>query len=292
MKDFVTKLKENVDQKIREIESRGDNVLQRSLAAAELLEDAFHRLKGFISAYEFADMEEEISFFKEIKPQIFCHLIYYRKVFNLEMNRPMGSLDAQAEYLTKELDHISDYISKRLDFYRYYRSGSTNRDHLYFKRGVMDWNEQYVDGFYFERDPVFSTCGDFTVAKILSCDMLQMYLREELRQIDNNKLILSETPQRPIDGPKWTDKKAALIELLYGLDSMGCFDDGNATLRKLQEYFELYFGVRLGNISRAFNEMKIRNDPTPFLDHLKEVLMERMKREDSTQLNIFTKKKE
>lgn len=280
MIDYVTNLKEEVSQQIRHVETEEPNVLRRSLAVSEMLEEVFDRLKQFITGYEFADEEEEIHFFKDIKPRLFCHLLYYSKVYKIEMNRPMGGLDAQAEYLNREFADISVYINKRLDFYRYYRSGSTHLDRCYFLRGRMNREDQYRDSFYFERDPAFSTCGDFKVAKILSYDMLQVYLREEIEAIGNHKLMLSETPVLPVNAPRWTDKKAGLIELLYSLDSAGSFDNGKASLRKLQECFEQYFDVRLGNITQTFREMKLRNVPTPFLDSLREALKQRMKRDD------------
>lgn len=90
------------------------------------------------------------------------------------MNRPMG-VDKQREYLSDLLNDINKYNTKRLDFIRYYRSGSSHLDSLYFLRNKTD-AEQYFETFYYELDPKFSTNCDFKVAKILSNDMLYSYL--------------------------------------------------------------------------------------------------------------------
>lgn len=43
------------------------------------------------------------------------------------MNRPVSGPDSVKAYLNRELDNIQDYNHKRLDFYRYYRSGASAR---------------------------------------------------------------------------------------------------------------------------------------------------------------------
>lgn len=125
MINFVDKLQKEVRKQIGQIEALDQNILKKSLDASHVLGDAFDKLKEFITRYTFVDEAEEILFFKEIKPKIFCHLIYYRKVYNIEMHRPVASVEAQKEYLKKKLDGIQEFNDKILDFYRYYRSGAT-----------------------------------------------------------------------------------------------------------------------------------------------------------------------
>lgn len=48
------------------------------------------------------------------------------------MNRPVSGPDSVKAYLNRELDNIQDYNHKRLDFYRYYRSGASYLDNVYF----------------------------------------------------------------------------------------------------------------------------------------------------------------
>lgn len=213
------------------------------------------------------------------------------------MNRPMGTEDEQVRYLNYELEKIQQYISTRLDFYRYYRSGSTYLDKQFFLRGNKGSNSQYLDTFYFERDPAFSTNGDFRVAKILANDMLGRYLRDELEKIGMNRYILSQTPPLKLDTPRWTETKSGLIEILYSLNALGCIDNGNISLSRLTAYFEQVFDIKLGNVSRAFNDMKIRNNRTLFLDRMREALLDKIDQiEEETlikkiEIDIMEKKK-
>jgi hypothetical protein len=134
MFEYTTRLRKETDELIEKIESSESNILKKSLEASHVLAEAFNQLKTFISSYKFKNEEEEISFFKEIKPKFCYRLIYYRKLYNIEMNRPAG-VDKQKEYLSEELNDINSYNIKRLDFIRYYRSGATHLDSLYFLRG-------------------------------------------------------------------------------------------------------------------------------------------------------------
>ena len=126
------------------------------------------------------------------------------------MNRPVSGPESIKAYLNRELDNIQDYNYKRLDFYRYYRSGATHLDRVYFLRNVSRDVGQYTDSFYFERDPMFSTFGDFRVAKILAGDMLSQYLLNELLELDTN-LSVARSDTRLI----WMDSKTDLCELIF-----------------------------------------------------------------------------
>lgn len=275
MINYIAKLRKETDEAIDSIESSDSNILKKSLEASHVLAEAFDQLKSFILLYQFKNEEEEITFFKETKPKFCYRLIYYRKLYNIEMNRPIAGTDRQKEYLYEELDSINKYTNKRLDFIRYYRSGSTHLDSLYFLRGKMD-NEQYLETFYYELDPDFSTNCDFKVAKILSNDMLSAYLMHEIERLENNGLI-----SIPLGFPTvkltWQGSKTELMEQLYSWDSDSTF--GDVPLTQLSDYIQNVFNIQLDkNLSRAFSEMKTRNNPTPFLDKLKAALLRRMGR--------------
>lgn len=79
-------------------------------------------------------------------------------------------------------------------------------------------------------------------------------------------------------------KKAFLIELLYALDSFRAF--GRIPLKRIVAAVSKLMGIDLGNYSSEFARMRERNDPTPFLDMLKEALLRRMKRYDDKKKKI------
>lgn len=117
-----------------------------------------------------------------------------------------------------------------------------------------DDTEQYLETFYYELDPQFSTNADFKVAKILANDMLSVYLMGELESLESTNLRNMVLPL-PDVRPTWQDSKTDLTELIYLLDSKGCF--GNVPLTQLASYISNAFNVHLDmNLSRTFCDMK------------------------------------
>ncbi len=272
---FSSQLKKDVDIRIEQIESSEISMITKSLDASRMLTDAVNQLKKFVLSYEFKEEEEEIFFFKETKPRICSRLIYYRKVYNFETNRPMG-IDKQREYLSELLDNINRYNCKRLDFIRYYRSGSSRFNSLYFLRGQAD-TEQYMETFSHEFDPNFSTNCDFKVAKILANDMLSDYLTREIEALNDNNNLIMGSFGFPATKLTWKGTTAEFQEQILSWDSAATFGDVPQT--QLHSYMQNVFNIQVdGNLSRVTDDLKTRNIPTPFMDKLKNALLRRMGR--------------
>ncbi len=295
MELFVSNLEKELNKKLKKIESSDLNILKKSLEASLVLGDAFQRLKEFIIAYTFRNDAEEIEFFKVIKPRLYHRLIYYRKIHNIEMNRPVG-VNSQTAYLIDEIKAINRYNNKHSDFVRYYRSGMTHLDSLYYLRGRID-TALYLESFHYERDPKFSTNADFKVAKLLANEILFTYLKGKLEALEYAK---HNTPRRrtarlglqlealeyakhntpndslPSIRLTWQDSKTDLTELIYLLDSKRSF--GNVPLTQLAAYIANVFNTQLDtNLSRTFCDMKLHNNPTPWIDKAKQALLQRMR---------------
>ena len=257
---------------LKKIENSDLNILKKSLEASLVLGDTFQRLRNFISTYTFKNEAEEIEFFKTIKPRLYHRLIYYRKVYNIEMNRPVG-VESQKAYLIDEIKAINRYNNKHSDFVRYYRSGMTHLDSLYYLRNRND-TALYLESFHYERDPKFSTNADFKVAKLLANELLSTYLKGELEALEYVKTASDDS--LPSVRLTWQDSKTDLTELIYLLDSKRSF--GNVPLSQLAAYIANVFNIQLDtNLSRTFCDMKLRNNPTPWFDKAKQALLQRMR---------------
>lgn len=269
MRTFTSNLEREVDKKIRKIMDADVTIIKKSFEASSVLAEAFNQLRDFITNYSFKSMAEEIDFFKNIKPRIFHKLLYFRKIYNIEMNRPLG-IDAQRSYLIDEMNAISRYNEKRSDFIRYYRSNLTSQDELYYLRGRTDLT-LYLESSYYERDPMFSTNCDFKLARVMAHEKLIEYITEELKFLD----IKQSNELNPYVRLTWNGSKTELTELIFALHSEQSF--GNIPLTQLYNYIQMVFNIELDkNFSRTFSDMRIRNSQTPFLDRLKSALLHKM----------------
>jgi hypothetical protein len=275
----INPLLSNLLEQLNFIDLEIDNSLLKCEKAIEVILVSISNLKKIISKYAFKTDLEEIIFFKEIKPQFTSKLIFYNMVYKIEMKRPNGGNRVLKKYYNNELLKLKAFFDNELEFYQYYRSGSTYLDYKYFQRGKFDI-KLALDSYYFEADTTFSTSHDFKVARILANDLIQLYLENKLIMIENKDI--SEKPQRkPNLKLTWTSSKVALTELLYALHSEGVFNNGATNLKDIAEYFEHTFEIDLGQYRRTFLEIRARkNDRTKFITSLNECLIKRMDNSD------------
>lgn len=274
MDRFIAILREEIDLSVKEIEQLAANSCNHAFALSEIYADALNKLKEYILSYSFRNEQEEIRFFKEIKPWFLSRQMFHRKMYYLEVGRPVGNKEEQSAYIEREMSILREYAVRYSDFRCYYRSGDTCLDGVYFTRGRRHDVGYSTEFFEMERDPEFSTLCDFKVALFLAGEMLLAHLERKTaaQNLEDND---SDDPLR------WTGTKAGLIEMIYCWVELGTFNNGELSMAKLQKHIERDFGIRMGNISRIFNEMKTRNKATKFLDEMKEALLHRMEREDT-----------
>ncbi|MCM1250684.1 MAG: RteC domain-containing protein [Alistipes sp.] len=270
MKPFVQQLEQETNRKLGKIERTESDILKKSREASLVLGDALQRLRAFISTYTFRNKAEEIEFFKLLKPRLCSRLVFYCEIHNIEIRRPVG-MDAQKAYLIDEIEAIDRYNDEHSDFVRYYRSGMTHLDSLYYLRNRTD-TALYLEPLDHERDPKFSTHADFQTARLLANEKLAEYLNKELEILERLR------PENlPCVRLAWNRSKTDLLEQIFAWDSCKAF--GNVSLRHLLEYISTVFNIELNpNYSRTFGDMRIRNKQTPYLDELKEALSARMNR--------------
>lgn len=269
------KLLTELEEQLKFIELETDNPVVCAELSIQIIHKILSNLKVFILKYKFRSTAEEIKFFKEIKPQFCAKLFYQIAVYNIETRKPNGGYKVIKKYLQAELDKLKRYFDQTLDFYKYYRTGSNYLDHKYFVRGKHDIRLS-LETFHFETDPKFSTSHDYKISMILANDLLQVYLEDELAELEKKE------PKQKSEGNQkseitWTGSKVALIELLYALHSEPVLNHGKAELQQIATTLERAFNTDLGQYHRTFLEMRMRkSDRTKFMNNMRDSLIQRM----------------
>jgi len=257
------------------------NILGYHRDAIKLISQAIAELKIKVVTGKFTTTEEEIRFFKEIKPKFFSKLIYHAELYNMELKKPVGNPAIIRKYLNKKLDMISYFFKDNLEFYQYYRAGLTDMDEKIFVRGNEDIRLR-IDVSYFEGDPSFSTSHDHVLSRILANELLSDYLHLQLEKLDRWYVPAptSASDKDPFT-MKWTDAKAALIELIYALHCNQSFNNGKINISDIASVFQDVFHINLGDYHRKFLEIKSRKiNHTKYLDQLKEALLKKINEDD------------
>lgn len=282
MEQFTNLYLDEIEKYLRKIERDEKNEITKSTRILKFLESKLGELKKFIVKYDFKSEEEEILFFKEIKPKIVSKLIYYMSVYKIEINRPKGSCSTIETYLLTELDLLKHFFDCNIEMYHYYRTGGTHFDKIYFLRNRDADIPMNIACFYFECDVRFSTVYDYKIAKIMANDLLELYIKSQLIKLKENAKTEQEVHLVRKTVETWTASKTDLAELIYALDTAKCINHGNIKLKTLASYMEDVFNVCIGDIYRIYLEIRERKgNRTQFLDRLKDNLTERMIESDS-----------
>lgn len=188
MQDYINEILHRINEEM-ELLGIDENVcVEDALHMIDVIRPLFDNLRSMTVKYEFQNEDEEIHFFKDIKPDILSRYLYFYKITRIEMKRPIGSDDVQREYLHCQLDNLKYFFDQNLDFYQYYRSKATHLDSYYFVRYKANFR-LCVDSAFLDKDPAFSTGYDYKVAKILSNEMLRIYLNRQLQLLDRKMQI-------------------------------------------------------------------------------------------------------
>lgn len=278
MRSFSDRLEQEMQHKIDSLIYCKEDSVRHAEESVLIAIQSFDQLKASVKMKAFSSREEEIEFFKVIKPIFSSKLIYYNEIYRMEINKPVGDTKALLKYYNVEIRRINEFHSIHSDFYKYYRTQSTSMDKKYFMRRKHDIRTG-IDPHFFQSDFDFNTTHDFLLARILANETLQIYLDKKKKEIKSIQLGNdSKSKEEDVKQLNWTGSKAALIELVYALHSSGVINNGNITLNKIAQTAESVFNIKLSQFNRVFLEIKNRKsiEQTAFLNQLKEGLLKRI----------------
>ncbi|GAA6765719.1 RteC domain-containing protein [Flavobacterium sp. CGRL1] len=252
------------------ISSETSHLIDEAYQMTLYLKEVLHNARECVLNEGFKNEAEEIEFFRSIKPLILGKLIYYNKVFRIETICPVKDGQIYQKFFMNQLRQLKTQFKECVlesYFYRYYRSGRTDRDAEYFIRGKINYSDG-LNSYVFEIDHQFSTYYDFQMARIIANELTYNYLITKISpEASSTSLLENQESTKDIF---WTDSKNALIELIYALHASGVVSHGKIGIRKMTLVFQILFRIPLGDVHHSFHRMKDRaGTRTSFLDHLK-----------------------
>lgn len=266
----------DIQKKESQLTFEPDKIINESYQMIRFLKDVLSDLKKKVIQHEFSSNREEIYFFKHIKPHALGKLIFYNKISRIETVRPVDDGTIYFVYYTELMEKLKIEFEEYLifsEFYRYYKSGRTDKDEIYFKLGNINFQEG-LNSFVFEADVQFSTYYDYKIARIIANNLLYTYLKSKIEFKINSDQFSSISSGDTIH---WSNTQNALIELIYALYTSNSISHNSINIRKIASVFEDLFNFPLNDIHHAFHRMKTRTGSrTAFLDQLKISLEEYM----------------
>ena len=270
---ILKKLEEELEsQKSQEFEKKV--LAEKSIGLCQL---AFFELKEYVVLNGFNDVEEEIRFFKTIKPKVFSKLIFYNDLLRIENYKLLTHRKFIAKVLSEAIREIHEFIKSNKEFYYYYITNQTYLDEKYFVRNdncifTGSRNLQYLT------DPKFATLRDETVAYFMAYEQFEEYLENEICLLKSKRKPWQTFQPRNLNlKMTWTASKVALVELIYALHCCSCINGGSIHINELISFFELVFDIKLYKAYRAFVDIKERKiDKAKFMTELRTALINRL----------------
>lgn len=116
MRTIAEEMLSRINAEIKLLNYDNDITADDALHMVKFITPLYSQLRKLVSDYVFPTNEDEILFFKEIKPNILDKYLYFSKVYNIEMKCPIGNNEIIKEYLNQELEELTRFFRNNLDF--------------------------------------------------------------------------------------------------------------------------------------------------------------------------------
>jgi len=262
----IAQLYDELELRINEVYDDDEDMVKVAERSLLLIDESIRKLKEMISDHHFATIAEEVHFFKKLKPQFISKFIYYSTILDLESHKPSAGNKTLKKYYEAEQEKLKSFYLENAEFYGYYRREATYLDHKVFVRNSYDLKMKLSFGFY-NFDTSFTTSHDHLIARFMASQQMDKYLKKQLENLSDNVSTKTLSPL------VWSASKVGLIELVYALYQMRCFNGGNVELSEVIKFVEKSLDTDLGNFHKTIFEIRNRKQgPTKFLhlisDHL------------------------
>lgn len=253
-----------------------DNPFEKLTAVLELVERAIAGLNELMEIEDFDNPEEEIHFFKNVKPNIIALKIEEIMNYNIAINKPIGPLDAEVDYYKREIESLQSFFRLNAFHYQYYRTKATAFDELFFLResGPLPVPSTEIQMTEYQ----YTTPMSYLFAKFIAYENIQNLLREKIFELTNPECLKFQPSGRKNPILRWTGDTVNLVELIYGLWLTGQLNDGNANLAEIVRWMEFHLQVKIGVIQKRFAEIESRKrlSTTRYIDQMKDAILHKI----------------
>jgi hypothetical protein len=275
MNKQIEKLRKKLMNDLFEIE-RTENSLEKLTRVSKIMDRAIQDLNHLLENYKFSGDEEEILFFKTLRPEIIALRIEEIMRFNLTVNKPIGTHEIQLKYYENELKALQSFFSMNPFQYQYYRNGLSDLDRLYFLRKTQPLSLPLAD--ISDSDPAHSTPVSSLFAKFIAYEHIQYFIVEKIAPLKFPELNQNVKNTGSASDLKWTGDSINIVELAYGIWLTGQLNNGNASLNQIVRWLESNLDVSLGVVQRRFIEIERRKrlSPTKYIDQMREAINQKI----------------
>jgi len=262
VKNLYAKIIGDLEKELKKVDLTNQDAIIKAEKSITLINAGLKELRKFVMANPFHSKQDEIDFFKKMKPEIVSKLIYFVSIYDIESKRPKGGAKEQTKYFETEIKKLQDYYNENNTFYQYYKREETYSDKQYFLRKNKTVRI-HMDCYGSYMDDDFAANLDTTYAKFRGYKLAIQYFKNEIEKLSENP----NEHQQQINVYKpnltWTGSKTGAVETIYLLHASEVFNNGKATIKEVADTFQYAFNIDLGDFYHIFSEIKKRKNVIP-----------------------------
>lgn len=268
MQASLINLAESLEHQIALVSRKVMNPFDKINESFEIAFSLHQELEVLVGDYQFANLSDEIQYYKYIKPKFTKYVFLFNKLNRMHVKRESTTIKKYNKYLQKELYKIETFIEQNEHLINCYQNNITDFDNYYFTRARFD--KLAISGTTLITQKVNNlTNGDIAIAKFLAYKELNKIYHNELAEVTKG----NSTPYETVihHDIEWTASKSDLIELMYALISIKAINNGKVEIKQLTKHLESMFNIQLGDPYRLFAAIRQRKkSPTRFIDSMNE----------------------
>lgn len=269
MEYFITTEKQLINEIELILHSNADMTIMAK-KAAKLIMNTLSSFRKQIREKGFKRDEDEIYFFKNIKPKIHACLIFFSILSDIETSKYHMSEEEVNNLIDKKMRMFWHIKRENLDFVSYYMEGLSHLDRIYFLRhtDILKVNRHSTTMLL---DPELNTTYDVVAANIIAQQLLLSHLfpNQQNTKLPNASKL------------KWTASKADFVEFVYGLQASAAINYGDVEIKELCLALQPIFQVNIEDPYRTFIDLANRKTtPMKFIPKMEEGFLRKIDEAD------------
>ena len=225
------------------------------------VENGIIELNGFIRSCHFSSVQDEITFFKEVKPKLVTEYVYLTTMKSFYEKHQDVELKQTKPY-KKEVERLLNFIRHEKEFYAYLKNRFTHNDERYFRRLTYSGATRTVCSLNADLE---SSCSHgLLLAKITAYEKLIGFYTRQLNMLKAPLQPLQFKESLPLE---WKANKVDAVELVYALYYSGAVNTDKCTVHELAKQFGELFQIQITEqLYREYIDIKRRKlEPARFL---------------------------
>lgn len=257
---------------LEQLNSSEPDINNKAIKAAKLIKKTLANFRTKIRKEGFRSTEDEIHFFKYVKPKISSYLIFYSVLAEIETSKITLNDDELKLFIDKKERMFRHIMRENIDFVQYYKAGLCHLDKIYFVReaNLLSMSKNSAHQL---TDPEFNVSHDLVAANILAFDLFKKHL--------SPKPELQATYGPPAPKLRWTASKSDFIELVYALQATTAINYGENEIKEICTALQSVFQVHIEDPYRIFIDLANRKTvPLKFIPKLEEGFLRKVDEAD------------